>query len=502
MIVGKNNIITKAKLSKERYLSSQVLEELKLKVLEVQSNKNKMATLEDVVDYLNNDNENNYIIKLSPEGEEIESSKDVLNAKEIFVIYKNYKFKIDNDLIVTFFKDSNNDEENNGNDTQTEYSYPDIINLKNITSNSCEIYIDTNLLPSKSPIARYEYFIDDIKYESAENIYLCKDLEKSRKYNIYAICYYESGESFETKTITLEINDTFEELTAAMNSNVSEFGSVFADNNEESAYKAFDRDASSYWNGGNVDSYIGYKFNEATECNAIKITQPYTKDVIKDFVIQYSDDGINYIDASPTLTFIIGNSSQIFELNKDLGKHLYWRYKNLTGYRYSNFCGISELEFLYLSETNSNQYIDLTYKTTDSNISEFGEVFADNNGTSAYYAFDKNTSSYWDGGNVDSYIGYKFNEPVECNVIRITQPFTKDVIKDFIIQYSDDGINYTDANTTLTFIRGNSSQEFELNKNLGKHLYWRYKNITGYRYSNFCAISELKFIYLLTNKIN
>ena len=36
---------------------------------------------------------------------------------------------------------------------------------------------------------------------------------------------------------------------------------------------------------------------------------------------------------------------QSFKLQSDLGKHKYWRYKNLTGYRQSDYCGISEIKF-------------------------------------------------------------------------------------------------------------------------------------------------------------
>ena len=122
-----------------------------------------------------------------------------------------------------------------------------------------------------------------------------------------------------------------------------------------------------------------------------------------------------------------------------------------------------------------------------------GKIFASNNEESAYLVFDKNNTTYWDGGNVDAFIGYKFDFPVEISKVSIIQPYTEDVINQFKIQYSDDGKNYYDAAETFIFVKNREMQSFKLQSNLGKHKYWRYKNLTGYRQSDYCGISEIKF---------
>lgn len=103
MVLGDNGLFNKAKTSENEYVKSQTLEEMRLKTVEVQIEKKGKGTLKDLVEYLENDNENEYIISL----ERIASLKypiigDIDTAKEIFVIYKDYQFKIDDALNVEF----------------------------------------------------------------------------------------------------------------------------------------------------------------------------------------------------------------------------------------------------------------------------------------------------------------------------------------------------------------------------------------------------------------
>ena len=343
----------------------------------------------------------------------------------------------------------------------------------------------------KSGIEKYEYYIDDTKIETTEDKYI---VTNSSVEKIYVIVYDKAGNMTKSNVIQINpIKDTTK-LNNKMESNDSINGKVFANNNEQTAYQAFDENLDTYWDGRNIDSYIGYEFNEAVECTDVSINQPYTGDVIKNFKIQYSDDGINYYDASEILEYNRNeNGKQEFTLNKNLGKHKYWRYKNLNNYTGNLYCAITELEFLYKKINSIEVSIELNPEMKN-NISVDGKVFANNNEQTAYQAFDKNSDTYWDGKNIDSYIGYEFNEAVECTYVSINQPYAADTIKNFKIQYSDDGINYYDASEILEYNRNrNGKQEFTLNKNLGKHKYWRYKNLSNYTSNSYCAITELEF---------
>ena len=100
MVIGENGIFKKANSASLETNKSQALEELKLLVLEVQSEKNGNANLKDVVNKMNDDNQNEYIVSLSKISKINGNIPNVENAEQIYVLYKNYNFKIDNKLVV------------------------------------------------------------------------------------------------------------------------------------------------------------------------------------------------------------------------------------------------------------------------------------------------------------------------------------------------------------------------------------------------------------------
>ena len=93
MLIGENGILKKASVAKEETAQKQALEELNMKVLEVQINKNGNATLQDIVDYLDEDSENEYMIstKIATINGEI---PDLTGKTEINIKYKGYWFRI------------------------------------------------------------------------------------------------------------------------------------------------------------------------------------------------------------------------------------------------------------------------------------------------------------------------------------------------------------------------------------------------------------------------
>ena len=374
--------------------------------------------------------------------------------------------------------------------------------INKVNKNRIEVSVESKNFDFEGKVQKYEYHIGNNKYESEENKYEITNLESNKEYPLYIIVYNENGNYIQSRTVYIEIEGTITDLTSkGISDNTAENGKIFSNNNIENAYLAFDKNTSTYWDGGNIDSFIGYEFNVPVEINNVIIKQPYINDVIKDFKIQYSDDNITYSDASEILTYIRGEGEREFELKENLGKHKYWRYQNLSGYGGKNYCAISELVF----SNKKKKFIQrdkLTEKIVE-NSSEKNRIFSNNNIENAYLAFDKNTSTYWDGGNINSFLGYEFDTPVEVNDVIINQPYRNDVIKDFKIQYSDDNIIYNDASEILTYnIISGGEQKFELKENLGKHKYWRYQNLSGYGGNTYCAIRELEFCKKITIDIN
>ena len=315
LFLGKNGVISNAKLAKEQTLKSQVLEEIKLKVAEILVNKQGFASLQDVKEALT----------LDPEQYLIWDSMD----NQISVIYKGYKFNIDRNLAVSYdailspYKESNR--------------FLPII--KQINFHKIQVIADPRFVNETeneldNRMLKYEFFINGEKVEQEQKVY--SYTFEPTKQVISILAYQKDGTIQESST--MKINPIF----SKNNTNITK---IIASSNEAFAYKILDNDTSTYWDGGKIDSFIGYQFEEEVECNYVTIKQPYSSDVIKKFKIQYSDDNLTYQDASPILEFQRENREQNFCLNANLGKHKYWRFFNLENYTTSNVCAISELEF-------------------------------------------------------------------------------------------------------------------------------------------------------------
>lgn len=115
-LTGENGLITRTKEAREKVLYNTAYEELKLKILEVQSEKMGEITLADIVKKLEEDTENQYIVnttskfaKLSNQGNIITADIEngtlvdkLVGKTEIYVIYKGYEFSIKSDLTINF----------------------------------------------------------------------------------------------------------------------------------------------------------------------------------------------------------------------------------------------------------------------------------------------------------------------------------------------------------------------------------------------------------------
>ena len=111
MVIGENGILEKANISKEETNKSQALEELRIKVLDIQTEKNGQATLKDIIEELLKFDEYSLFM---PDNTKIENAnQDFSNLDFIYVNYKGYKFKIDDKLVVELVGKIESSDENN-----------------------------------------------------------------------------------------------------------------------------------------------------------------------------------------------------------------------------------------------------------------------------------------------------------------------------------------------------------------------------------------------------
>ena len=110
-VTGENGILSRSISAREKTKEAQALEELKEKIMEVQIDKKGEATLQDIIDALQSDTENSYTV--STELATITGTlPDLDNKTELYILYKDYWFKINSKLEVSFVKDSESNENN------------------------------------------------------------------------------------------------------------------------------------------------------------------------------------------------------------------------------------------------------------------------------------------------------------------------------------------------------------------------------------------------------
>ena len=106
-----NGLLKNSLIAKEETKKAQALEELRLKIINVQTEKEGNATLLDIVNEFKQDKENEYIIYLKPIASIKGDIPDVSNAEKIYILYKNFQFEIDKNLIVNVVNKIKNEEE-------------------------------------------------------------------------------------------------------------------------------------------------------------------------------------------------------------------------------------------------------------------------------------------------------------------------------------------------------------------------------------------------------
>lgn len=178
-----------------------------------------------------------------------------------------------------------------------------------------------------------------------------------------------------------------------MSSNTSPWGKAISSELRDvryDSYKAFDRNPSDYDGGSTAnitavymrpDAYVGYVFPQNTAVRWMSFSgrssASATQNVSK-FIIQYSDDGTHWGDATPEMSNPNASTANIFAIEVPaVGAHRYWRCK-INANRGDSVAVIAEMQFYGVdySERDDRTYIydhgmeltPLNVKITDGTI--------------------------------------------------------------------------------------------------------------------------------------
>ena len=125
-------------------------------------------------------------------------------------------------------------------------------------------------------------------------------------------------------------------------------------------YKAFDRNASTYWcsvSGQQNDAYIGYDFKENQKITFATLTsEPSYK--CKEMKLQFSDDSENWQDASEIITLASNKNTVCIKNTKETEGHRYWRIYVISSYN-SQYSTAREIQFY---GTNNNNVREKEYR--------------------------------------------------------------------------------------------------------------------------------------------
>ena len=202
-ILMNTGLFKKTQKAKQENNIAQVVENLKLKVMEVQTEKEGSATLIDFVQYLSKDDNETYVISLTKTASIQGEIPDLTNAKMIYVTYKNVECKVDEFLNVEYSASitSNRDESS----TLKECSrYIDVNVKKGIRKFELSVDIpDTD----KDKVEKIQYYVDDKKvYEGIEKKYTVEGIQSGKEYEFYAIVTYRN-EKISKKVTAMNVPD-------------------------------------------------------------------------------------------------------------------------------------------------------------------------------------------------------------------------------------------------------------------------------------------------------
>ena len=151
--------------------------------------------------------------------------------------------------------------------------------------------------------------------------------------------------------------------------------------------------------------------------------------------------------------------------------------------------------FKLLTDDNANDYLKRSTKfakraevpilSADSDkIYKAGQTFA--NGYEAWKAFDGNdsTGAVLNQSNTVAYLGYIFDDVEE--IVKVTVSAGTSFSTQHVIEYSDDGTDWTLCSDTATTTAEKQLATLNINSGTGSHRYWRMKRTTASAGSGVC----------------
>lgn len=240
-------------------------------------------------------------------------------------------------------------------------------------------------------------------------------------------------------------------IVPTMTSNTTPSGECSASANLTDAYKAFDGDSSTYWEGTRItNEYLQYGFVNATVCKKAVMTQVvgYAGDLTK---IQGSNDNSSWVDITTTISTSGTTYTALFSNNTTAYKYYRAVMANPNQYliRVVNLQFYAEAEGLCdnstaMTDIGANDYCattllgDATWRsaivnstyiesvlnkkvpTMTSNTTPSGTASASVGDSNAYKVFDGNSSTYWDENySTNQWVAYENTSPTVVNAVSI-----------------------------------------------------------------------------------